>query len=139
MTRSRFSPRGQIEIDIGPFAALLGQETLKEQLHADWIDGCNAERIADGAVGGGPAALHQNSFVAAKIHDVPDDQKISGELELSDDIELLFDLRTGAFIARLIADARGFARAIAQEVDFGLAVRHGITRKFIAQIRELEW
>ena len=48
---------GQVEVDVGPLAALLGEEALEEQLHADRIDGGDAERVTDGAVGGGAAAL----------------------------------------------------------------------------------
>ena len=79
------------------------------------------------------------SFVAAETHDVPDDQEVSGEPEFFDELEFALDLRAGAVVVGLIAAARGFASAIAQEVDFRLAVRHGVARKFIAQVRELEW
>jgi hypothetical protein len=40
----------QIEIDVRPFAALLGQEALEQQIHSDRIDRGNPEAVADGAV-----------------------------------------------------------------------------------------
>ena len=51
---------GQVDIDIGPLAALFGEEALEQQVHADGIDGGDPERIADGAVGGRAAALRQD-------------------------------------------------------------------------------
>ena len=43
---------GKIEIDVGPLAAFFGEKALKEQIHADGIDGGDAERIANRAIGG---------------------------------------------------------------------------------------
>ena len=51
---------GQVEVDVRPLAALLGEEALEEQLHAHGIDGGDAEAVADRAVGGGAAALDQD-------------------------------------------------------------------------------
>ena len=58
-----FAPvsRGQIQVDVGPLAALLGQEALKQQLVADRVDGGNAEGVADQTVGRRAATLHQDS------------------------------------------------------------------------------
>ncbi len=41
---------GQIEIDVRPFTTFFGKESFKQQTHADRIDRCDAERIADRAV-----------------------------------------------------------------------------------------
>ena len=56
---------GEIEIDVGPFAALFGEETLEEKFHADGVDGGDTKRIADGAVGGRAAALYENVLLTA--------------------------------------------------------------------------
>ena len=56
----------QIEIDVGPLAALLGQEALEQQLHADRIDGRDAEAVADGAVGRRAAALHEDVLLRGR-------------------------------------------------------------------------
>src|SRR5438046_9218724 len=45
---------GQVEVDVGPLAALLGEEALEAEAHADRIARRDAERVADRA-GGGPA------------------------------------------------------------------------------------
>ena len=82
----------QIEIDVGPLAALFRQEPLEQQVHPDRIDGGDAEAVADGAVGGRPASLHEDPLLAAEIDDVPDDQEVAGEIELLDQIQLALDL-----------------------------------------------
>ena len=96
----------QIEIDVGPLAALFGQEALEEQLHADRIDRGDAEAVAHGAVGRRPAPLHEDVLLPAEIDDVPDDEEVAGELELLDEIELARDLR-----ARLDRDTADSDRA----------------------------
>ena len=93
----------QIEVDVGPLAAFLQKETLEQQIHADGIDGGDAQAVADGAVGRRAAALHEDVVVPAEIHDVPDDQEIAGEIETLDEIELARNLRAGAIVIRTIA------------------------------------
>ena len=92
----------QIEIDVGPFAALFGEEALEQQLHADRIDGGDSERVTDRAVGGRATALHQNVLAAAEVDDVPDDQEVAGQIELFDERQLALDLG-----ARLVVIRRG--------------------------------
>ena len=86
---------GQIEIDVGPLAAVLAEETLEEQLHADRIDGGDFERVADGGVGGRAAALNEDAVMLAVADEVPDDEKVAGEAELGDELEFVLDLRAG--------------------------------------------
>ena len=76
---------GQVEIDVRPLAALLGKKALEEQVHADRIDGGDAERIADHTVGRRAAPLHQNALALAELHDVPDDQEVARKSELGDE------------------------------------------------------
>ncbi len=125
----------QIEIDVGPLAALLGQEALEQQLHLDRIDRRDPEAVADGAVGRRPAALHEDVLLPAVVDDVPDDQEVAGEIELLDEIELAGDLRARLLVIRAIAIARADFRHVAQERRRGLARRHGIDREAISQIR----
>ncbi len=124
----------QIEIDVGPLAALFRQEPLEQQLHADRIDGGDAEAVAHGAVGRRAAALHEDVLLPAEIDDVPDDQEVAGELELLDQIELARHLRAGAIVKRTIAVARADLGDLAQERDLGLAVGDRIFRKAIAEV-----
>ena len=121
----------QIEIDVGPLAALLRQEALEEQIHADRIDRGDAEAVADGAVGGRAASLHEDVVLAAEIDDVPDDQEVAGELELLDQIELARDLRARPLV--MAGSARARQSASAQERR-SLARRHGIVGEAVAEI-----
>ena len=87
---------GQVDIDVGPLAALFGEEALEEQVHADRIDGGDAERVADGAVGGRAAPLRQDAVFAAEAHDVPDDEEVAGQMQLFDQRQLALDLAARA-------------------------------------------
>ena len=85
--------RGQIEVDVRPLAALLGEEALEQQLHLHRIDGGDAERVTDRAVRRGAAALHEDLLALAELDDVPDDEEVAGEIELLDHVQLFLDLR----------------------------------------------
>jgi hypothetical protein len=86
---------GQIEIDVGPLAAVLVEEALEEQLHADGIDGGDFERVADGGVGCRAAALDEDAVLLAVADEVPDDEEVAGEAEFGDELELVLDLGAG--------------------------------------------
>src|ERR1700680_236391 len=73
---------GEIEINVGPFAAFLGKKPLEEQLHADRIDRRDAKRIADRTVGSGSSSLRQNVLFAAEADQIPDNEEVAGEVEL---------------------------------------------------------
>src|SRR5277367_6153138 len=68
--------RGQVQVDVGPFAAALAQEPFEEKLHADRIDGRDLEGIADGRVSGTPASLDQDIVPFAELDDVPNDKEV---------------------------------------------------------------
>ena len=78
---------GQVEIDVGPLAALFREEPLEEQLHPDRVDRGDAEAVADGAVGRRTAALHEDAALAAEVDQVPDDEEVAGQIELLDQIQ----------------------------------------------------
>jgi hypothetical protein len=84
---------GQVEVDVRPLAALLGQEAFKEELHLDWIDGGDRQRVADRRVGGRAASLGHDLLALAEADDVPDDQEVARQVELLDQVELLLELR----------------------------------------------
>ena len=125
---------GEIEIDVRPFAALFGQKPLEQQIHAYRIDRGDAQRVADGAVGRRAAALHQNIFLFAEANNVPDDQKIAGQLEFLDQREFAVDLLARALICIAITRDATFVGAAAQKFDLRIAFCHRIRRKFVAQI-----
>ena len=107
---------GQVEIDVRPLAAFFGEEALEQQIHAHRIDGRDAERVADRAVGGRAATLARESrWSRQNSHDVPDDQEIAGQFQLLDERQLAFDLLPRALVIGLVAMARAFVGALAQE------------------------
>ena len=134
---------GQVEIDVRPLAALFGQKAFEEQFHADGIDRGDAQRIADGAVGGGAASLDQNIFLAAEADQIPDNQKIAGQLEFFDQRQLTLNLAPGAAlqagIRTSVALLKTFPGPLPQKRHHGLAFRHGISGEFVPQGFEREF
>ncbi len=105
---------GQIEIYIGPFAAFLGEKALEQKFHLDRVDSGDSERVADRAVGRRAAALRHDSILAAKLHDIPHDQKITGEFQLLDHHELMFELGARAIVECCRPIARGLPHRLAR-------------------------
>ncbi len=128
----------EIEVDVGPLAALLRQEALEEQIHPDRIDRRDPQAVADGAVGRRAAPLHEDAVAPAEVHQVPDDEEVAGELELLDEIELTRDLRARPVVVRTVALARADLGDLPEERRLRLALGHGIVGKAVAEIRERE-
>ena len=128
-------PARQIEIDVGPLAALFGEEPLEQQVHADRIDGRDPEAVAHRAVRCRSASLHQDVFLTAVVDDVPDDEEVPGEIEPLDQIELALDLASRTIVIRPISLARARLRHLPQERRHRLAGRNRVVRKAVAEIR----
>jgi hypothetical protein len=130
--------RREVQVDVGPLAALLREETLEEQLHADRIDGGDAERVADGAVGGRAAPLTQDPFFPRMARHVPHDQEVAGQLELPDHRQLVLQL--GAHARRQgtsVAAARALEGQAPQQPLLGLVARR-VVGEAVAQVGEAE-
>ena len=125
----------QIEIDVGPLAALFGEEPFEEQIHADRIDGRDPEAVAHGAVRCRSASLHQDVLLTAVVDDVPDDEEVTGEIEPLDQIELTLDLASRTIVIRPISLPRARLRHLPQERRHRLAGRNRVLRKAIPEIR----
>ncbi len=130
---------GEIDIDIGPLAALFGEEALEQQFHADGIDGGNPERVTDCAVGGRTAALAEDVVLFAEAHDVPNDQEIAGQIELFDERKFAFHLALGTLVIGLVTHPRALVGAFAQERHLRFAIGDGVAREAIAQVGESEF
>ena len=124
----------QVEIDVGPFAALFRQEALEQEIHPDRVDRRDAEAVAHGAVGRGPAPLHEDVLLAAVVHDVPDDQEVAGEIELLDEIELAGDLRAGAIVKRPVPVTRAELGDPPEKRGLRFARRHRVVGEPVAEI-----
>ena len=72
--KDAFSPftTGKIQVDIRPFPAFFREKPLKEQVHADRVNGCDPQAVANGAVGRRSTPLQQDIVLAAEANDLPD-------------------------------------------------------------------
>ncbi len=130
--------RGEVEVDVRPLAALLGEEALEEEVHLHRIDGGDREGVADGAVGRRAAPLGEDALAQAEAHDVPDDQEVAGELELLDQVELLLDLRLGLGGQRPEAALGAVPGDVAQVGGRRLARRQRVLGEAVAEVGEGE-
>ena len=103
---ARFT-RGQIEVDVGPLAALFGEKTLEEQIHPYRIDGGDAERVTHSTVGRRATPLGENLLVACELNDVVDDQEVAVQAELLDQAEFVFELRATHVVGWVSRSGRG--------------------------------
>ena len=129
---------GEIEIDVGHFAALLREKTFEEEFHADRVNGGDAEGVANGAIGSGAAALHENLLAAAEINEIPNDEEVAREFELFNHGEFALDLPLGFFVIGPIAPARALVCELAEIRHFGFAGRDGIAGELITEVVESE-
>src|SRR5262249_48782959 len=125
-----FISRREIQIDVGPFAALFRQEALEEQLHSDGIDSSDLEGIADRAVRSRTTALHEDAIAFAESNDVPDDQEIAFQFQFFDQFQLAFDLPLNTFCQRAIAILCSLPYTLMQERTHGFAIINRVFRKF---------
>src|SRR6266513_707288 len=100
------------------------------------IDRRDAETITNSAIGGAAAALHHDVMFTAKIHDIPDDQKISWEPELAYECEFFFELPFYRDADRRITLLRAKPRNRAQERIHIVTLRHGKRGKFVTDVFE---
>ena len=130
----------QVEVDVGPLAALLGEEALEEEIHPHRIDGRDPERIAHSAVGGRAPPLHQDVVAAAVFDQVPDDQEVARQVEAADEVDLALDLssRAPGQRSRAVARRRAFLAEGAEEADRRLARRQRVVGEAVAQVLERE-
>ncbi len=56
----------EIDVDVGRFVAVGGDEALEQELALIWVDLGDAEAVANCAVGGGAAALHEDVLVPGR-------------------------------------------------------------------------
>src|SRR5262249_14632090 len=98
----------------------------------------DAERVADRAVGGGAPTLHEDAALATVADDVPDDQEVAGELEPTDEAELVLELATDTVGDRPVTLARA---AICQRAEVGhrrLSCRQREVGEAVPQIGQRE-
>ena len=131
-------PARQVEVDVRPLPPLLGEEALEEQLHPHRVDRRDAEAVADRAVGGGPPALDQDVLAPAEVHEVPDDEEVAGQVQLSDESELALDLAPCLLVVGPVALSGPRLGGLAEEGELRLPLRHGVVGEAVAEVLERE-
>ena len=130
---------GQVEVDVRPLAALLGEEALEEQLHLHRIDGGDAERVADGAVGRRAAALHEDLLALAELRRCPRRSGSSRRGRASRSASSSFSICACALRGqRPEAGARAVPGDLAQKRGRRLAGRQRVVGEAVAEVGERE-
>ena len=91
----------EVDVDVRRLVALARDEALEQHRHPRGVDLRDAERVADGGVRRGPAALAQDGGAAREADDVEDRQEVRFVAQLGDERQLVLDER---------ADGRGAGR-----------------------------
>ncbi len=81
----------EVDVDVGGFVAILGNEPLEQDVDPIGVDGRDSQAIADGRVGRRAASLAEDAHGAGKADQVPDGQEIGRVVQLLDDRQLALD------------------------------------------------
>ena len=108
----------KVDIDVGRFITLLGDETLKEHAHAGGIDLGDAQAIADRGVGCRATALAEDALGPCEGHDVVDREEVGFVVQFMNELELMLDLlpNTGGHALWVLAQWKAPAGALFGEV-----------------------
>ena len=80
-----------VDVDVRRFAAFWREEALEHQVVEDGVDRGDLQRVADRRVRRGSPSLGEDSLLTAEPRDLPDDEEVTGEVQLLDDLELVLD------------------------------------------------
>ena len=83
----------KVNINIRRLAALFADEPLEQHADAVGINGGDAQAVAHGGIGRGPAALAENAARACKRHKIMHGKEVVGILQFADELELVLNLR----------------------------------------------
>ena len=129
----------EVNVDVGRLVAFAAHEALEEDIDPVWIHRRDAERVADGAVGGRAAPLAEDAAGARKGNDVVHGQEVRRIAEVVDDGELVLELARdlGGDAAR-IAFASALPHQIPEVLHRRHALWHDFVRVLVAQLVERE-
>ena len=129
----------EVHVDVGHFAPLGGDEALEQQVDAVRIDRSDLQAVAHRRVGGRAAPLAQDAQAAGGPDNVGDGEEVRGELQFTDERQLVFEGRPHPG-----GDALGIApgRALPGhnlQLPLGCAAfTHHLLGVFVAQLFERE-
>ncbi len=129
----------EIDVDVGPFLALFGDEALEQHADAVRVDRGDAQRVADGGVRRRAAALAQDVARPGEAHQVVDGEEIRFVAEPGDHAQFVFDQAPRLF-RHAVRPARGGALLgeRAQPLRRRPTRRHQLVRVLVAQLAEVE-
>ncbi len=81
----------EVDVDIGGFVAILGDEPLEQDVDAIGVDGRDAQAVANDRVGRRAASLAEDLPGSGEANQVPHGQEVSRIIELVDDRQLALD------------------------------------------------
>ncbi len=81
-----------LKVDVRRLVAIRRYEALKQKAAADWIDGGDAQHVADGGIGGGPPALAQDAFRSRVAEDAVHRQEVGRVFEVGDQPQFVGEL-----------------------------------------------
>ena len=130
----------EVDVDVGRLVPLAADEALEQHAHPRRVDLGDAERVADGRVGGRAAALAQDALRPRERDDVLDGEEVRLVIEFRDQGEFVLDQfadlgRRGALA--VAAGEAGFDQR-AQVRRGRRALRHQLLGVFVAQLVERE-
>ena len=132
----------KVDIDVGWFVALFGDEALKEHAHARGVDLGDAQAVADCGVGSRATALAEDALCAGKGHDVVDREEVGLVAQLMNELEFMLDLLPNTrrhalwVLAQRKAPAGTFFGEVAQPLGGGESLGHDLVGVLITQFIE---
>ena len=127
-----FAVVGEIDIDVGQFVerhALSIKEAAEVEVEADRADVTDFEAITGKRIGGAAAGDPVDAPAAAFLEDVPHDEEIFFVTDLSDDGQLLFQLRSETGMVFRVAALEPFHDQAAEVGGGRGAIRGGVRRE----------
>ena len=129
----------EVDINVGRFIALFGNETLKQHRGASRVNLGDAQAIAHRRVGRAAASLAQDALRARKAYDVMHGQEVLLVAQLTDQLQFVFDLMSNRIGQAFgIAVTRSFIGQIGQVARGCLLRRNNFLRIFVTQFAQRE-
>ena len=82
----------EIDVDVGPGPAVLGEEAFEEQAPANGVAGGDFKTVTDCGVGSRAPSLAEDTLGLGELNQFPDDEKVSGKTEAGYEVEFMLKL-----------------------------------------------
>ncbi len=106
----------EVDVDVGGFPPLLGEESLEGQMKSYRIDPGQAYASTNCGVGSRPPYLTVDVLSASEVDQILHYQEIAREAESLDDVELVLDAATGGRVDSIVRARVDLARTFPGEM-----------------------